>query len=91
MKTWSEAIWAIVLGVFFSTMAFAQATPATRETPMASIMQAKSTGADSAKKTKKKGEKKHKGNTHNKTAEKRAKVPPSPRPGTTNSGVMYDM
>lgn len=91
MKAWSEAIWAIVLGIFFITIAFAQATPATRETPTASIMQAKSTGADSAKKTKKKGNKKHKGNKHNKIAGKRGKVPPSPRPRTADSGVMYEM
>jgi len=90
MKTWSEAIWAIVLAVFFSTVAFAQATPATRELPTASIMQAKSKGADSAKKSKKKGNKKHKGNKQNGMAEKRGKVPFSPRPRPADSGVMYE-
>ena len=90
MKTWCEAIWAIVLGVFFSTMAFAEATPATRETPTAAIMQAKSKAADSAKKSKKKGNKKHKRNKQNGMAEKRGKVPPAPRPRPADSGVMYD-
>lgn len=91
MKTSYKAIWAIILGVFFSSLAFAQATPATREMPTASIMQAKSTVTDSAKKSKKKGNKKQKGNSHHKPAEKRAKVPPPSTPGPTNSGVMYEL
>lgn len=90
MKTWSEAMWAIVLGVFFSTMAFAQATPATRETPTASIMEVKSKGADSAKKSKKKGNKKQKGSKQNGMAEKRGKVPPAPRPRPADNGIMYE-
>jgi len=90
MKTCSRAIWTIVLGVFFGTMASAQATLAARETPTAPIMQVKSKGANSAKETKKKGIKKHKGNKHNKTGEKRATVPPAPRPRPAATGVMYD-
>ena len=61
MKTLSIAITAIVIGVCFSTMTVAQAPPAMPETPSASIMQAKSTGTNSAKKSGKKSGKQHKG------------------------------
>ena len=60
MKTLSTAIGAIVMGVCFSTMTVAQAPLAMPETPPASIVQAKSTGAHSAKKAGKKSQKQHK-------------------------------
>ena len=61
MKTLSIAITAIVMGVCFSTMTLAQAQLAMPETPPASIVQAKSTGTGSAKKSGKKSGKQHKG------------------------------
>lgn len=91
MKAWSGAIGTIVLGLFFSTMAFAQAKPATHERPTASIMQAKSTGGDSTKKPKKKGNKKHKGNKQDKRAEKKEKVPPPSRPRIDTSDGVYEL
>jgi hypothetical protein len=61
MKALSTAIAAIVMGVCFSTMTVAQAPLAMPETPPASIVQAKSTGTGSAKKSGKKSGKPHKG------------------------------
>jgi hypothetical protein len=61
MKDLCTAIGAIVMGVCFSTMTVAQAPPAMPETSPASIVQAKSTGTGSAKKSGKKSGKQHKG------------------------------
>ena len=61
MKTLSTAIGAIVMGVCFSTMTVAQAPLAMPETPPASIVQAKSTGTGSGKKSEKKSGKQPKG------------------------------
>lgn len=61
MKTLSTTIGAIVMGVCFSTMTVAQAPLAMPETPPASIVQAKSTGVGSVKKSGKKSQKQHKG------------------------------
>lgn len=60
MKALSTAIGAIVMGVCFSTMTVAQAPLVMPETPPASIVQAKSTGTGSAKKSGKKSKKQHK-------------------------------
>src|SRR5437867_13268325 len=89
MKTCSRAIWTIVLGVFFGTMASAQATLAARETPTAPIMQVKSKGANSAKETKKKGIKETKGNKDNKKGKKKTKVPSAPEPKPAGNGGEY--
>lgn len=61
MKDLCTAIAAMVMGVCFSTMTVAQAPLAMPETPPASIVQAKSTGTGSAKKSGKKSGKQHKG------------------------------
>jgi hypothetical protein len=64
MKTLSTAIGAIVIGVCFSTMTVVQAPPAMPETSPASIVQAKSTGTNSAKKSGKKRRKQQKAKKH---------------------------
>jgi len=60
MKTVSAMIWAIIMGVCFSTTTIAQAPLAMPETPSGSILEAKSAGPGSSKKSSKKSRKNQK-------------------------------